>query len=108
MRKLATILSAAAFCLTLAVVQAQAETVKVFAAASLKNALDATIEGWKNGDASRDVVAVYAASSALAKQVEEGAPADIYFSADEAWMDELAKKGLLKADSHMDRSERSR
>lgn len=102
MRKLATCVSAAVLSLSLVVGQANAETVKVFAAASLKNALDATIESWKKVDTSRDVVATYAASSALAKQVEEGAPADIYFSADEAWMDALAKENLLKPESRAD------
>lgn len=102
MRKLATCVSAAVLSLSLVVGQANAETVKVFAAASLKNALDATIESWKKADTSRDVVATYAASSALAKQVEEGAPADIYFSADEAWMDALAKENLLKPESRAD------
>lgn len=102
MRKLATILSTVAVFLALGAVATKAETVRVFAAASLKNALDATIESWKKADPSRDVTSTYAASSALAKQVEEGAPADIYFSADEAWMDALAAKNLVKPESRAD------
>jgi len=76
---------------------AAAEKVTVFAAASLKNALDAANAAWaKEG---KEAVASYAASSALAKQIEGGAPADIFMSADLDWMDYLAKKDLIKADT---------
>ena len=75
-----------------------AEKVTVFAAASMKNALDAANAEFakESGD---EVVVSYAASSALAKQVEAGAPADVFISADLAWMDYLAGKGLIKADT---------
>ncbi|MBW9114215.1 molybdate ABC transporter substrate-binding protein [Rhizobium cauense] len=76
---------------------AAAEKVTVFAAASLKNALDAANAAWaKEG---KEAVASYAASSALAKQIEGGAPADIFMSADLDWMEYLAKKDLIKADT---------
>jgi molybdate transport system substrate-binding protein len=74
---------------------AQSESVVVFAAASLKNALDEIATGWtaKSGVA---VKTSYAASSALAKQIDEGAPADLFISADLDWMDYVEKKSLLK------------
>jgi molybdate transport system substrate-binding protein len=72
----------------------QAADVTVFAAASLKNALDdvAKLYEAKTGD---KVVVSYAASSALAKQIESAAPADLFFSADLDWMDYLEKKNLI-------------
>lgn len=76
---------------------AAAEKVTVFAAASLKNALDAANAAWAK-DGGKEAVASYAASSALAKQIEGGAPADIFISADLDWMDYLAKKSLIKVD----------
>jgi len=75
---------------------AAAEDILVFAAASLKNALDdAAAEYQKHGDGKISVS--YAASSALARQIENGAPADIFISADLDWMDYLAKKDLVRA-----------
>jgi molybdate transport system substrate-binding protein len=71
------------------------EPVRVFAAASLKNALDEAGTVWKV-EAGKVVVASYAASSALAKQIEQGAPADVFISADLDWMDYLDGKGLIR------------
>lgn len=73
---------------------ARASDVTVFAAASLRNALDDAVKRYaaKTG---RKVVVSYAASSALARQIEAGAPADIFLSADLDWMDELEKQGLI-------------
>ena len=73
---------------------AQAANITVFAAASLKNALDDAAKKYeaKTGD---KIVVSYAASSALAKQIEQGAPADIFFSADLDWMDYLEQKKLI-------------
>jgi molybdate transport system substrate-binding protein len=70
----------------------------VFAAASLKNALDdaAAIYEQKTG---KHVILNYAGSSTLAKQIEQAAPADIFFSADIDWMDYLQKRGLIDEDS---------
>lgn len=64
----------------------------MFAAASLKNALDEAAAGF-----SPKPVISYGASSALARQIENGAPADVFISADLAWMDYVEKKGLLVA-----------
>jgi molybdate transport system substrate-binding protein len=72
----------------------------VFAAASAKNALD-DINAAYTRNTGRKVVANYAASSALAKQIEEGAPADVFVSADREWMDHLAQKKLIVPKSRM-------
>jgi molybdate transport system substrate-binding protein len=79
---------------------AQAKDVVVFAAASLKNALDDAGAAWMR-DTSRRVVFSYAASNALAKQIEAGAPADLFFSADLDWMDYLASKNLIRSESRI-------
>jgi molybdate transport system substrate-binding protein len=80
--------------LALPLALARASDITVFAAASLKNALDDAVKRYeaKSGD---KVVVSYAASSALAKQIESGAPADIFFSADLDWMDYLQEKNLI-------------
>jgi molybdate transport system substrate-binding protein len=67
------------------------ERLLVFAAASLKNALDEA-----NAAYGSTVVASYAASSALARQIEARAPAHVFISADLEWMDYLERKGLLE------------
>lgn len=85
--------------LTLAASPANAEKrVTVFAAASLKNALDEVGLACEAETGSAATVS-YAASSALAKQIEEGAPADIFFSADPDWMAYLSKQGLTMKDT---------
>lgn len=66
----------------------------VFAAASLKTALDAIAADWQKESAKRAVLS-YAASSALARQIESGAPADIFISADLDWMDWLQQRKLI-------------
>jgi len=71
-------------------VQAHAQAQTIFAAASLKNALDEIAARYT----ARPTL-VYGASSALAKQIENGAPADLFISADIDWMDYVEKKGLL-------------
>ena len=77
---------------------AHAERVNVFAAASMKTALDRVSAAWK-AKTKGEVVATYASSATLAKQIEQAAPADIFISADLAWMDELAGKNLITPDS---------
>jgi molybdate transport system substrate-binding protein len=72
----------------------------VFAAASLKNALDAAVEDYSK-TTGKNVTVSYAATSALAKQIQEGAPADIFFSADLDWMDKLQEKKLIAPDSRV-------
>ena len=76
------------------------ETLTVFAAASLKNALDDVNAAFTRA-ANVKVTASYAASSALAKQLEAGAPADVFISADLKWMDYLADKKLIKNDTRV-------
>ncbi|HSA66147.1 MAG TPA: molybdate ABC transporter substrate-binding protein [Methyloceanibacter sp.] len=73
----------------------------VFAAASLKDALDAIDAEWKK-ESGRETTISYAASSALAKQIEQGAPADIFVSADEDWMNYLADRKLIKPETRFD------
>ena len=70
----------------------------MFAAASLKNALDDIGAAW-TAEAGKEAVVSYAASSALAKQIEEGAPADVFISADVAWMAYLSERDLVKKDT---------
>ncbi len=73
----------------------------VFAAASLKNALDDAAAAWHH-ETGQTIKVSYAASSALAKQIEAGAPAQIFISADEGWMNYAAAKGLIKPQSRFD------
>ena len=79
-------------------VRAQGSPPVIFAAASLKTALDAVAADWKK-DTGKTVVISYAASSTLARQVEQGAPADIFISADLEWMDWLAGRKLIKPET---------
>jgi molybdate transport system substrate-binding protein len=76
-------------------------TVTVFAAASLKNALDA-VNARFTGESGIKVIASYAASSALVKQIENGAPAQLFASADSDWMDYAAQKKLIEQGSRID------
>jgi molybdate transport system substrate-binding protein len=79
---------------------AAADKIRVFAAASMKNALDAADAAWTQRSG-KEVTVSYAASSALAKQLEGGAPADIFISADTDWMAYVSKKNLIKADTEI-------
>ncbi|HMB56461.1 MAG TPA: molybdate ABC transporter substrate-binding protein [Arenimonas sp.] len=72
--------------------------ITVFAAASLKESLDAVAAEWTRRSQQKVVVS-YAASSALAKQIEQGAPADIFISADGEWMDYLATRAQIDVGS---------
>lgn len=78
--------------------QAQAEDVVVFAAASLTNALNDIAANFtaKTGN---KIIPSYAASSALAKQVEQGAVAQVFASADLKWVDYLQDKKLINPDT---------
>lgn len=78
--------------------KAGAQTVTVFAAASLKNALDAAAAAFKEKQGV-EIKISYAGSMALARQIESGAPADIFISADESSMDYLAGKNLIRSES---------
>lgn len=81
---------------------AQAPSLTVFAAASLKNALDDAAAAYARETAAPPVRISYAASSALARQIEQGAPADLFLSADADWMDYLAARGLIQAGTRKD------
>jgi len=74
---------------------AQAQNLTIFAAASLKNALDEIDARYQKRSGEKTAIS-YAASSALAKQAESGAPADIFISADLDWMDYLEKRQLVR------------
>jgi molybdate transport system substrate-binding protein len=78
--------------------RAQSGKFVVFAAASLKNALDTVNARWQK-ETGKSATISYAASSALAKQIEQGAPAQMFISADLAWMDHLAGKNLIQPDT---------
>lgn len=78
----------------------ESRPVTVFAAASLKTALDAIGARWTTATGKK-VTFSYAASGALAKQIENGAPADMFASADLKWMDYAADKKLIKPESRV-------
>lgn len=85
---------AAALSVTLAGQAVAAEKVTVFAAASLTNALQEIATQYKK-KADVEVVSSFASSSTLARQIEQGAPADLFISADQQWMDDaVAKKSM--------------
>ena len=79
---------------------AQEKSLTVFAAASMKNALD-DINAAYSAKSGIKVVASYAASSALAKQIEQGAPADVFVSADTDWMDYATQKKTINEPSRV-------
>lgn len=81
--------------------QAAGDRVLVFAAASLKNAMDDVAASYmKSHDT--DVRVSYAGSSTLARQIESGAPAQVYVSANQSWMDKLEQDERIDADSRVD------
>lgn len=82
-------------------VPAMADRLLIFAASSLKPALDEFLSHSEVA-AIGDVRASYAASSQLARQIEHAAPADVFISADQDWMDHLAAKQLIVNDSRAD------
>jgi molybdate transport system substrate-binding protein len=82
------------FALLLSTLNVYAAEIQVYAAASLTDALTEVGEQYKKTTGNQ-IVFNFAASSVLARQIEEGAPADIFFSADESKMDSLAKKKLI-------------
>ncbi|KAF1691752.1 molybdate ABC transporter substrate-binding protein [Pseudoxanthomonas koreensis] len=74
----------------------EAAPITVYAAASLKESLDESVAAWRKAGG-QPVVVSYAGSSALARQIEQGAPADVFFAADTDWMDYLQQRGLVDA-----------
>ena len=102
MQRLFQILSIAALLGALATpAAAQDRSLTVFAAASLKNALDDINAAYTARTGVR-IAASYAASSALARQIEQGAPADVFASADLEWMDYAIQKGAINETSKVD------
>jgi len=80
---------------------ARADRLLVFAAASLAGPLDTAAAAF--GEATgHEVVISYAGSSALARQIEQGAPADVFLSANQGWMDHLAALGHIRNDTRRD------
>ena len=80
---------------------AQAETVTVFAASSLKSVLDVLQPEFEKSSGT-ELRMVYAGSSVLARQIGQGAPADVFISANEDWMDVLEEQGAIASDSRVD------
>lgn len=87
-----------AICLAL---PAQAADLTVFAAASLGDAMTELANVWE-ADTGQAVTLVLAGSSTLARQIDAGAPADIFVSANESWMDWLVEQGRAVPDSRVD------
>ncbi len=94
-RSLLRLLCLLSLAVALAVPSAWAQApLTVFAAASLKESLDEAAAAYQQSSGT-PVQVSYAASSALARQVEQGAPADVFFSADLEWMDYLQQRQLV-------------
>ncbi|EDQ31417.1 molybdenum ABC transporter, periplasmic molybdate-binding protein [Hoeflea phototrophica DFL-43] len=87
--------------LVLTSAMARADDVLVFAAASLKTALDAVADDWR-AQTGKGLTISYAGSSQLARQIEQGAPADVFISASSGWMDYLQSAKLISAESRTD------
>ncbi|KZY36168.1 molybdate ABC transporter substrate-binding protein [Roseovarius sp. HI0049] len=85
----------------LAAAPAAADEITVFAAASLKTALDEVADGFEAA-AGHEVTVSYAGSSALARQIELGAPADVFLSANPGWMDRLEEAGKVEAGTRIE------
>lgn len=81
--------------------RAQSRDLLVFAAASLKTALDEIAADWAKQAGKPAPKIAYAASNALARQIENGAPADLFISADLDWMDEVARKNLIRPETRV-------
>ena len=73
----------------------------LLAAASMQEAMTAAADAWAARGHPRPILS-FAGSSALARQIKAGAPADLFLSADEEWMDDVARAGLLAPRSRAD------
>ena len=73
----------------------------MLAASSVQEAVEEVAAAWASGGHAAPALS-FAATSALARQIEQGAPADLFLSADEAWMDRLEERGLLRAGTRTD------
>ena len=88
-------------CLLLLAPVARAQELTVFAAASLTDAMRDIGGAWEKAG-HKPLKQSFSASSTLARQIEQGAPANLFASADEKWMDYLASRGLIAADTRAD------
>ncbi|WP_150290701.1 molybdate ABC transporter substrate-binding protein [Sphingobium estronivorans] len=89
------------FHISLAPAMAQQRGPLVLAAASMQEAMNAAADAWTARRHARPVLS-FAASSALARQIKSGAPADLFISADEDWMDDVEKAGFIQRGSRAD------
>jgi len=101
LRRAAGVATLALTTAALAPAPVSADEIIVFAAASMTNAL-AEIERTFEASTGHDVVISLAGSSALARQIQQGAPADIFISANPGWMDTLEKDGLVEPGTRFD------
>ncbi|MEE4450409.1 molybdate ABC transporter substrate-binding protein [Novosphingobium resinovorum] len=85
----------AMLCGIAAAAAAPAQPPLVLAAASLQESMNAAADAWARKGHPRPRIS-FAASSALARQIASGAPADLFVSADEPWMDDIQGKGLVR------------
>jgi len=99
MMRLSVVLSVVVLFLGLVQI-ARADTVNIYAAASTSDAIDDILAAYRAPSGSQ-VIATYAASSTLARQIDAGAPADIYLSANELWMDDLETRERIAAGSRI-------
>jgi molybdate transport system substrate-binding protein len=88
-------------CVLLVPLAARAQEITVFAAASLTDAMKDISQLWAR-DGHPPLRISFGSSSTLARQIEQGAPANLFASADEKWMDYLAGKDLIITDSRKD------
>ena len=86
-------------CMAMMFSSVHAGTVKVYAAASLNNAVTEISRIYQAQHPQTKIISVFGASSALAKQIEAGASSDLYFSADQDWMNYLVRKKLINPSS---------
>lgn len=86
------------FCFLVVAASARAETITVAAAADLKFAMDEIVTGFKKNHPGDEVQVVYGSSGKFHTQIQQGAPYDLYFSADSGYPRELALKGLAASD----------
>jgi molybdate transport system substrate-binding protein len=98
---LSRVLVVSALFLALSASPVQAERITVFAAASLKNAMDEIAAAFAEETEHTAVVSL-AGSSTLARQIQAGAPADVFISANTLWMDVLERDGLIRSETRID------
>jgi molybdate transport system substrate-binding protein len=98
LKRSSVLLACLATLFAISTVHAQDRSVTVFAAASLRNALDDVNAAFTRAGGAKVIVS-YAATSALVKQIEQGAPADVFLSADVRWMDYAIEHKLVAPDT---------